>query len=60
MFKRVLERGHNDGKVAGFQITVEKIAVPVAGQPDFDPVRAVDPWITPVDIPRGGEATTRS
>jgi len=60
MCKGVLERGHNDGEVAGFEVVVKVIVVTVAGQPDFDPVRAVDAWITPVDIPRGGEAATCS
>lgn len=48
------ERSHNDGKIAGFEVKLKEVAVFTAGQPDFDPVRAVNPRITPVDIPRGG------
>ena len=51
---------HDDGEIASFKITIKIVAVLVACQPNFDPVWAVNPGISPVDVPRGGAGATCS
>lgn len=33
------------------------VAVFIAGEPDLDPIRAMNAWVSPVDVPAGGQGT---